>query len=93
MFANDFLNYAPRYEYRWERALQERMAYLADAGVTPREIVQRVVEVMALDRFEQRFENTRERDYGLARSVFQLRSMGTWRPAATLLRFAGAELF
>jgi hypothetical protein len=90
--ADDILLYRPRADFTVHYQIQEQMTRLRTAGVTARELLQRVCEVVALQMLENRFESERVFTYSLARHVLQLRSQVKWRPTGVLLRYLGTVL-
>jgi hypothetical protein len=90
--ADDILLYRPRADFTVHYKIQEQMRRLRAEGVTARELLQRVCEVVALQMLDNRFENERVFTYALARHVLQLRSQKTWRPGGVLCRYLGALL-
>lgn len=93
LVAADLLNFRVRSALSApQRATEEQMARLRNGGVTPRDLLQRVCEIWALQARDSRFDDSRELHHALARAVLRLRPMRTWRPGGPLLRFLGNEI-
>lgn len=86
----ELFGYVPRHGWTGEVETQGAFTWLREKGVTPADVLQRVAEVAAVEHWGRaRFGEEREVHYAYARSVLRLGKMGTWRPAARLLRFMG----
>jgi hypothetical protein len=87
------LAYVPDQGYTWQHNLQRRMLILCDAGVTPLDVLQRVVEHFALvERQPSLFKSQRAQQMALARHLLHLTKWGRWRPNTRLLIQLGQML-
>lgn len=86
----DLLLYQPSSDFTSHHATAAQFARLRDGAVTPRDLLQRAVEVFAVHKFDGQWTTPAVLDSTLARFTMQLRpSYGVWRPRQPLLRYMG----
>jgi hypothetical protein len=78
---------APKAQLQWAQQMQR----LRDKRTKPREVVQRVCEVLFIDQ-DAHFLDVRSCEFALARNVLKLRSMHGWQPGSPVLAFGGELL-
>jgi hypothetical protein len=67
------------------------MQRLRDKRTKPREVLQRICEVLLIDQ-DGHFPDVRSCQFALARNVLKLRTMRGWQPGSPVLSFAGESL-
>jgi hypothetical protein len=90
--ASDLLQWRARRDFTTHHQMAAHMLRLRSQGAEPREILQRVCEVVALHVFDARFTSATEMDTALARHVLFARRPPKKIYGGPLLRFVGSEV-
>jgi hypothetical protein len=88
--ASDVLQYHARRDFTTHHATAAHMLRLRAEGVQPREIVQRVCEVTALQVYDARFATPTELDIAMARHILHTRRAPRRLAGGPLLRYVGS---
>jgi hypothetical protein len=71
--ADELLHYKATHDFTYQRAIENYMGNLRDSGVTPADVLIRVVEYVGfLEANPTRIRSQREEDFALARGVLHL---------------------
>lgn len=89
VLADELLHYKPSRGYSWEHAVTKQGYRLLDHGVTPFDILVRVVELANYERVRP-MRTPRERDYAYARAVLRAAPLHRFRAEGALLKYLGA---
>lgn len=86
--ADELLNFRPFRGYGWELKIQEQMTRLRDHGVTPFDVLVRIVECAQYLELRP-LRTQRETDYFYARGVLRAAPLHDYRAGGSVLRWLG----